>query len=145
MFCVTIHFFLPGITSVDMYSNQRNNKFYVGEDVTITAQYSNPFVVLYPTWQFNGSSNNIDTKLRKYAGTRSENNKDLLIIRDCCELDAGEYSVVANCTPNIEICSEKLKIEVIKGKISTFISIMRIQLVLYCTPLKCLFNKIRQF
>lgn len=62
----------------------------------------------------------------KYVGIRSENNKDLLIIRDCCELDVGEYLVVVNCKFNIEICSEKFKIEVIKGKISIFILIMRI-------------------
>lgn len=98
--------------------------------------------MLYTKWQFNDIL--IDTTLPKYAGTRTENNKELLIVRNCRELDAGEYSIVAKCKANVEICSEKLKLEVIKGKIIIFISMISIQPVLYYTSLKCLFNKFRE-
>lgn len=112
-----IYFFLE-ITSIEIYSDQKNNRYFIGEDVTITAKFGNPFAVLCVSWQFNanGSSSTINTSLPKYAGTRYENNKHLLIIGSCCQSDAGEYSLVATCKENVDICSAKLQLKVVEGK-----------------------------
>lgn len=108
---LSVTFFLA-ITSIEIYSDQTNDKYYVGEDVTITAKFNNPFQVLFVKWQFNGNSlrNTIDTELPKYAETRYENNNHLLVIKNCCALDAGEYFLVATCRQEKDICSKNVGI-----------------------------------
>lgn len=42
---------LLGITTIKIYSDQKDNRYYVDEDITITAEFGNPSAVKYVRWQ----------------------------------------------------------------------------------------------
>lgn len=69
-------------TRIKVKSDQENNKYYVNEDVTITAEISNGSNILCTTWQklTMNESVSLDTSLSKYIVTRN-NYKDTLTIK----------------------------------------------------------------
>lgn len=111
-------FILSEITTAFVCFDQWNDNYYKGEDVKIRAYFGNSLAVRYVDWhkEIDGGSHAIDTTLPKYKGTIDQ----ILMIRDCDESDVGTYfiKVYVSCT-DWEICSNKLHLQVLKGKIVT--------------------------
>lgn len=103
-------------TRIKVKSDQENNKYYVNEDVTITAEISNGSNILCTTWQklTMNESVSLDTSLSKYIVTRN-NYKHTLTIKNCSELDQGAYFLLAACTYNLEVCSNTIQLDAIQG------------------------------
>lgn len=109
-----------GITTINIYSDQKDNIYYVEEDITITAEFGNPSAVKYVRWQKNETNTNfssIATTSPKYTGTRYENFKHLLMIRKCCESDTGSYSLLVTCIDDVDITSNSIDIKVVRGEL----------------------------
>lgn len=102
-----------------MYSDQENDEYYVGEDVTIKATLENSTAVLSLSWQYatgNGSYA-IDSTLPKYRGTKTEIEQPQLIIRNCADSDRGFYFLLAASTDNMDdVFSNKINLKVKRGK-----------------------------
>lgn len=96
-----------------------NDHYYQGEDAYIKAYFENYSAVCFVKWQreTDGGSHPIDTTLPKYEGTIDS----FLMIRGCDESDEGTYFIKVR-VPCIDwdICSNKLHLQVLKGKIVTF-------------------------
>lgn len=105
---------------IEIKSNKQNDRYHVGEDVTITANVRNPSAILCMTWQRGPDRNRsetINTALPKYMETQSKEDERQLEISDCRENDTGIYFILATCTNNIEeICSNTIYLEVLEGK-----------------------------
>lgn len=103
-------------TRINIKSDQENNKYYLQEDVTITAKISNGSNILCTTWQklTMNESVSIDTSLPKYKVTRN-NHEHTLTIKNCSELDKGTYFLLAACTYNLEVCSNTIQLDAIQG------------------------------
>lgn len=102
-----------------MYSDQENDEYYVGEDVTIKATLENSTSVLSLSWQYEtgNESYTIDSTLPKYIGTNTGIEQPQLIIRNCLESDIGLYCLLAAFTDNMEdVLSNKINLKVKKGK-----------------------------
>lgn len=102
-----------------MYSDQENDEYYVGEDVTIKANLENRAAVLSVSWQYatGNESYTIDSTLPKYAGTKTEIEQPQLIIRNCIETDRGLYFLLAASTDNMDdVFSNKINLKVKRGK-----------------------------
>lgn len=84
------------LVSMHIISTDKKDKFYVGEDATITAKFRSSLVLCRGVWQRNtdSGSHDIDTRLPKYIETRNENGDHLLIIRNCNESDSGTYTLM---------------------------------------------------
>lgn len=110
---------LLGITTINIYPNQKDNIYYVEEDITITAEFGNPSAVKHVRWQKNETNtdfSSIATTSPKYTGTRYENFKHLLMIRKCCESDTGLYSLLVTCIDDVDITSNSIDIKVVRGE-----------------------------
>lgn len=106
--------------TIDICSDEQNNRYYIGEDVMIRGNVKNPSAVLCMTWQreTDNGSQTINTALPKYTETTNNEDENLLFIRNCDENDTGNYFILATCTTGIEdICSNKIYLDVIKGNI----------------------------
>lgn len=113
---------------IHIYSDEHNNRYFIGEDVTIRVNVKNPSVVLCMTWQRETHNGNqtINTALPKYTETTNNEDESLLIIRNCGENDTGNYFILATCTNDIEdICSNKIYLDIIKGNNSDSILLMQ--------------------
>lgn len=105
--------------TIEIYSNKQNDRYYVGEDVTIRAIIRHPSAVLCMTWQRGpqNSSRTINTSLPKYKETQIKEDECLLEINNCHENDTGNYFILATCTNNIEdLCSNQIYLDVLEGK-----------------------------
>lgn len=128
------------ITTINIYSDQKDGRYYVEDDVTITAEFGNPSAIEQVRWQkkdalmvsysqrsvnhtlsqLSATANNeyiiIDTSVSdKYMETRDEKSS-MLKIRNCCESDAGSYSLLVTCEANVDIYSNSIDIRVVTGK-----------------------------
>lgn len=110
---------LLGITTLKIYCDQKDNKYNVDEDITITAEFGNPSAVKYVKWQKNETTTfrTIATTLSRYMGTRYENFKHLLMIRNCCGLDTGSYFLLVTCIDDVDITSNSIDIQVVRGEL----------------------------
>lgn len=115
-------FILSEITTAFVCFDQWNDNYYKGEDVKIRAYFGNSLAVRYVDWhkEIDGGSHAIDKTLPKYEGTADH----ILMIRGCDESDVGTYfiQVHVSCT-DLEICSNKLFLQVLKGKNVTLLTI----------------------
>lgn len=108
------------ITTIKIYSDQKDNRYYVDEDITITAEFGNPSAVKYVRWQKKETPTTfrtIATTLSRYMGTRYENFKHLLMIRNCCGLDTGSYFLLVTCIDDVDITSNSIDIQVVRGEL----------------------------
>lgn len=106
-----------GITTIEIFSDQKDHRYYVDEDITITAEFGNPSAVKYVKWQKNETPTTIATTLSRYMGTRYENFKHLLMIRNCCDLDTGSYFLLVTCIDDVDITSNSIDIKVVIGEL----------------------------
>lgn len=104
--------------TIDIQPDQINGKYYVGEDVIIKASLGNISKILCMTWQkeTENGSNTIDTSSLRFM----ENENDVtgeytLTIENCNELDKGTYFLLAACTGNLEVKSNRIKLDFVKG------------------------------
>lgn len=108
------------ITTIKIYSDQKDGIYYVGEDVLLKAYFENPSSVLYFTWhkEKDGRKHAIDTEKyeSKYKGStcRLAIEKPELMIRDCDNSDAGTYTLVVSCK-GVDIYSNELHLKVVTG------------------------------
>lgn len=112
-------YFDIGISKIDVYSDQENDEYYVGEDVTIKANLENRTSVLSLSWQYatGNESYTIDSTLPKYTGTKTEIGQPQLIIRNCIDSDRGIYFLLAASTDNMDdVFSNKINVKVKRGK-----------------------------
>lgn len=119
---------------IGIQPDQINGKYYVGEDVIIQASLRNVSKILCMTWQkeTKNGSNTIDTSLEKYMESgNDETGEYTLTIRNCYELDTGTYFLLTACTDNLEVKSNRIKLDFVKGK-TALISII----ILSCQILK---------
>lgn len=106
-----------GITTIEIYSDQKDNRYNVDEDITITAEFGYPSAVKHVRWQKNETSTTfrtIPTTLSRYMGTRYENFKHLLMIRNCSDLDTGTYFLLVTCIDDVDITSNLIDIQVVR-------------------------------
>lgn len=56
--------FYLGITTINIYSDQKDNRYYVEEDVTITAEFGNPSAIGKVRWQKKDTISVVSMRLR---------------------------------------------------------------------------------
>lgn len=102
---------------IEVQPDQRNGRYYVGEDVIINARIGNISKILCKTWQKESEtgSNIIDTSLERNIETENENGEYILTIRNCTELDSGTYFLLAACTNDMVVQSNKILLNFVKG------------------------------
>lgn len=117
-----LHSGKPGIK---IFSNQKNNRFYIEEDVIIYANFENASAILSVTWQRKTElgCRTLDTTLPKYNGSKFEFDEHFLMRRNCNESDRGTYFLLAACNGNIEVKSNMVFLDIVKGKESLVTSI----------------------
>lgn len=107
------------VETIDIYihPDQRNCRYYVDEDVIINVRIRSVSKVLCKTWQKESEtgSNIIDTSLEKNIETKNENGEYILTIRNCTESDSGTYFILAACINDMEVQSNKIQLNVVKG------------------------------
>lgn len=107
------------VETIDIHiqPDQRNCRYYVGEDVIINVRIKNVSKVLCKTWQKESEtgSNIIDTSLEKNIETKNENCEYFLTIKNCIESDSGTYFILAACTNDMEVQSNKIQLNIVKG------------------------------
>lgn len=104
--------------SIQIYPDEPDGKYYVGEDVTIKANIRNPLGVLCVTWQkeTEAGTHTINTALPKYKETSNASDEHLLLIRDCNDSDQGGYFLLAACNYDQEDArSNKIYLNIVKG------------------------------
>lgn len=110
--------FYSEITTTAVHFDRSDERYYVGEDVSIEAHLVNPSAVQCLEWirKTENGSLVIDTTLPKYSRTDNETNKCFeLKINKCDESDAGTYLLLAACT-TVNISSNEISLQVVKGK-----------------------------
>lgn len=107
------------VETIDIYihPDQRNCRYYVDEDVIINVRIRSVSKVLCKTWQKESEtgSNIIDMSLEKNIETKNENGEYILTIRNCTESDSGTYFILAACINDMEVQSNKIQLNVVKG------------------------------
>lgn len=109
--------------------------YYVGEDIIINARLENRSWILCVTWQkIEGTESHvIDSTLPKYKKTKQTVDEPILFIKDCHVEDIGEYFLLAACLDDLEIKSEIVHINVLRGNVSVsglhFMQLMTIKLL----------------
>lgn len=102
---------------IEIFSDEQNNRYYIGEDIKIRGIVKNPSAILCMTWQRGNQT--INTALPKYTETINNEDENQLIIRNCSENDTGNYFILATCTKDIEdICSNTIYLDIIRGNIT---------------------------
>lgn len=118
LFFSIFNFFSLEISRINLSSDQKNNKYYVGEVATITASIHNPSAVLSMTWQRETEYGRytIDTSLPEYSGSKLTIDEQRLVIRNCKESDRGTYILLAACIENTEVDSNNFFLDIVQGK-----------------------------
>lgn len=114
---MSLNSFLETI-DIQVHSDQRNGRYYVGEDVIINARIRNISKILCKTWQKESAEtgkNIIDTSLERNIETENENGEYILTKRNCTESDSGTYFLLAACTNGMEVQSNKIQLNFVKG------------------------------
>lgn len=114
---MSYNYFLETI-DIEVDSDQRNGRYYVGEDVIINARIRNISKILCKTWQKESAEtekNIIDTSLERNIETENDYGEYILTIRNCTESDSGTYFLLAACTNGMEVQSNKIHLNFIKG------------------------------
>lgn len=107
--------------TIQIYPDEPDGKYYVGEDVTIKANIRNPLGVLCVTWQkeTEAGTHTINTALPKYKETSHASDEHQLLIRDCNDSDQGGYFLLAACNYDQEDArSNKIYLNIVKGNSS---------------------------
>ena len=102
---------------IKILSDQENDRFYIGEDAIITAYLENPENILCATWHKETPYGDqaLDLALPKYKETANSLNEQILRIKNCCEGDRGIYFLLAGCSCNTEICSNRICLKIVEG------------------------------
>lgn len=102
---------------INIQPDQRNCRYYVGEDVIINGRIRNVSKVLCKTWQKESEtgSNIIDTTLEKNLETKKDIGEYVLTIKNCIESDSGTYFILAACINDMEVQSNKIQLNVVEG------------------------------
>lgn len=103
---------------IQLQSDQRDGRYYVGEDVIINARITNISKILCKTWQkelAETGKNIIDTSLERNTETENKNGEYILTIRNCTESDSGTYYLRAACTNDMDVQSNKIQLNVVTG------------------------------
>lgn len=112
------------ITTIEISCDQRDDNYFIGEDATILASFGTPSAVLSITWikKTERGDRAIDEMVPKHTGSTCSNQveKPKLTIKNCNESDIGIYSLMAHCSNNLSIESNKINLEVVEGKILFF-------------------------
>lgn len=111
------------ITTVEISCDQRDNNYFIGEDATILASFGTPSAVFSITWikKTERGDQAIETVPKHIGSTcRNEVEKPKLTIKNCNESDIGIYFLMAHCSNNLSIESNKINLEVVEGKILFF-------------------------
>lgn len=114
---MSLNLFLETI-DIEVHSDQRNGRYYVGEDIIINARIRDISKILCKTWQKESAKtgkNIIDTSLERNIETEKENGEYILTIRNCTESDSGTYFLLATCTNDMVVQSNKIQLNFIKG------------------------------
>lgn len=103
--------------AIDVHSDQRYGRYYVGEDVIMKASIQNSTTILCMTWQkeTETGSNTINTTMPRYIKTGNDTDEDTLTIKNCSESDGGSYFLLAACINNLDVYSNSVQIDVVKG------------------------------
>lgn len=103
-----------------IFTDHDDNKYNVDEDVVITAHIENPSSVSCVIWQIetpNGDrALDTDHELSKYKTEQNSLNEATLLIQGCCETDKGPYFLLASCSDDTEVKSNKVFLNIMKGK-----------------------------
>lgn len=112
-------FFLEKPT-IEISCDQENDMYYVGEDVTIKAELKNASNVLCVVWQTETPKGDqaLDITQSKYKGTKITTEETRLCIRGC--LDKETYFLLASCSDGTEISSNRIRLNIVKGKLDSF-------------------------
>ena len=111
--------------TIEIFSDQEDNTYFVGEDVIIKAELKNVSNILCVGWQTetpNGYQA-IDISQSKYKGTKTTAEETSLYIRDC--VDKETYFLLAACDDGSEICSNKICLNVVKGESGLDVNLKR--------------------
>lgn len=103
---------------IQIYPDEPDGRYYVGEDVTIKANIRNPSGVLSVTWQRETEAgfHTINTALPKYKETSNATDEHQLLIRDCNDSDQGGYFLLAASNYDLEdVLSNKIYLDIVKG------------------------------
>lgn len=102
---------------INIQPDQRNCRYYVGEDVIINGRIRNVSKVLCKTWQKESETGShiIDTTLEKNLETKKDIGEYVLTIKNCIESDSGTYFILAACINDMEVQSNKIQLNVVKG------------------------------
>lgn len=89
--------------TINVHSDQRKGKYFVGEDVIMKANIRNPAPILCMTWQkeTETSSYTVNTSVPEYTETENLTNEHTLTMKNCLESDSGTYFLLAVCTANL--------------------------------------------
>lgn len=109
-------FFNPDITTLKIYSDQEDDRYYVGEDVILRADFGNPSSVKSFVWHKQTERDNhyIDNALPRYKGSGIYPEMPLLKITKCNESDAGTYILLVSCK-DVDIYSNIIHLKVQQG------------------------------
>lgn len=106
------------IIDIEVKPDQRNGRYYAGEDVVINARITNISKILCKTWQTESAEtgkNTIDTSLERNIETENKNGEFILTIRNCTVSDSGTYFLWAACTNDMDVQSNKIQLNVVTG------------------------------
>lgn len=112
--------FIEKPPNLRIFTDHKDNKYYVDEDVIITAHLENPSSVSCIIWQTetpNGDrALHTNHELSKFNAKRNSISEATLLIKGCCETDKGPYFLLASCSDNTEVKSNKVFLNIIKGE-----------------------------
>lgn len=118
-FLLPLYYWFLEKPRIEIYTDQKNTRYFVGEDVTIKANIDRSTSILSATWQrkTENGSQTLCTALPKYTGSKDRGHEHLLIIKNCNESDKGIYFLLAACTYSTEdVKSNELHLDIVKGK-----------------------------
>lgn len=110
---------------IQVQPDQRDGRYFVGEDVIINARITNISKILCKTWQKESAENGkniIDTSLERNIETENKNGEYILTIRNCTESDSGTYFLRAACTNDMDVQSKKIQLNVVTERPDVILS-----------------------
>lgn len=117
-------FILLETTTIKINCDQTKDTYFWGEDANILAYIGTPSAVQRVAWMKETGSEckTINLKLQKYTGSTCTDSNEvenlMLIIKNCDKADVGTYFLMVACRDDLYIYSNKIKLQVVKGKIN---------------------------